>query len=210
MAGTRRRAILASLLIHAQVSAAHDREADARWLEEKSKKRGVKTLESGLRYKVLVSGEGWAKSPLEHTQCKLRYAGSLTPANGGKEFDSGELSIAPNGGIKAWKEALQLMKEGDTWEIYVPPELGYGDKASAKGIPDGAVLVFTMTLQEVNGKVWGKDFKRFEFPPKHKARKQDSRAVPPSDLGGLDDDDVPRFLDEAEADRVFGRLKTEL
>ena len=67
-----------------------------------------------------------------------------------------------------------------------------------------------MTLQEVQGTAWGKDFKRFEFPPKHKAKKQAGKAVPPSDRGGLDDDDVPRFLDEAEADRVFGRLKTEL
>ena len=172
-----------------------------RWLEEKLKEDGVRKLASGLRYKILVSGsEGWAKSPLAHSQCKFSYTGSLTPANGGREFDSGELSTTPNDGIKGWTEALQLMKEGDTFEIYLPPELGYGDEGSAMGVPAGAVLVFTIALQEVQGGTWGKDFKRFEFPPSHhpprkNAKTQDRRA---SDPGRRNDD------------RVFGRVKTEL
>lgn len=71
--------------------------ADTKWLEEKAAEEGVVKLESGLMYKVLKSGKAWAKSPMAHTQCTCKYRGTLTPANGGKQFDAGEIDFAPVG-----------------------------------------------------------------------------------------------------------------
>ena len=93
------------------------------------------------------------KSPDLSTPCKCHYAGSLID---GTEFDSsykrGEpLTLAPNQVIKGWTEAMQLMKEGAKWELYIPSELGYGDRGAGGAIPGGAALVFTMELLEVTG-----------------------------------------------------------
>ena len=79
-------------------------------------------------YKELVAGSG--KSPGLTDKCMCHYAGSLID---GTEFDSsykrGEpLALAPNQVIKGWTEAMQLMKEGAKWELYIPSELGYGDR----------------------------------------------------------------------------------
>jgi FKBP-type peptidyl-prolyl cis-trans isomerase len=59
------------------------------------------------------------------------------------------LVISPNEVILGWTEALQLMKEGAKWKLYIPPELGYGERGAGGVIPGGAVLVFTLTLLEV-------------------------------------------------------------
>jgi hypothetical protein len=64
--------------------------------------------------------------------------------------------------IKGWTEAMQLMKEGDEWELYIPSELGYGAAGAGADIPGGAALVFTMEIKKVHGKKTGRDFKRFE------------------------------------------------
>ena len=74
----------------------------------------------------------------------------------GTEFDSsykrGEpLSFAPNQVIKGWTEAMQLMKEGGKWELYIPSELAYGDRGAGGAIPGGAALIFTLELLKVNG-----------------------------------------------------------
>jgi FKBP-type peptidyl-prolyl cis-trans isomerase len=61
------------------------------------------------------------------------------------------LTLAPNQVIKGWTEAMQLMKEGAKWELYIPSELGYGDRGAGGLIPGGAALVFTMELLEVMG-----------------------------------------------------------
>ena len=58
---------------------------------------------------------------------------------------------APNQVIKGWTEAMQLMKEGDKWELYIPSELGYGDRGAGGKIPGGAVLVFTLEMLKVKG-----------------------------------------------------------
>jgi FKBP-type peptidyl-prolyl cis-trans isomerase FklB len=102
-------------------------------------------------YKELKPGTG--KSPSISSPCKCHYAGSLID---GTEFDSsykrGEpLTLAPNQVIKGWTEAMQLMKEGAKWELYIPSELGYGDHGAGGLIPGGAALVFTMELLEVTG-----------------------------------------------------------
>ena len=85
--------------------------------------------------------------------CTTHYTGTLID---GTEFESsykhGEpLSFAPNEMIKGWTEAMQLMKEGSIWELYVPPELAYGDDGVEDFIPGGAVLIFSLELIEVQG-----------------------------------------------------------
>ena len=165
----------------------HDLAADAKWLEEKSQEEGVVSLDSGLKYKVLKSGKAWAKSPMASTSCTCKYKGTLTPANGGKQFDAGEIDFAPNQVIKGWTEAMQLMKEGDEWELYIPSDLAYGDAGAGADIPGGAALVFTMEIKKVHGKKTGKDFKRFEpIPEEHKKKKkqksQDGEAAPKAEL----------------------------
>ena len=177
----------ACVCVHLQVSAkkkkkqsgggGHDLAADARWLEDKGKEEGVVTLESGLRYKVLKSGNAWAKSPFAHTSCTCKYKGTLTPANGGKQFDAGEIDFAPNQVIKGWTEAMQLMREGDEWELYIPADLAYGDAGAGADIPGGAALVFTMEIKKVHGKKTGKDFKRFEPVPEERRKKKKEKKV---------------------------------
>jgi len=81
------------------------------------------------------------------------YAGTLI---NGTEFDSSykrgqPLSFAPNQVIKGWTEAMQLMKEGGKWELYIPSELAYGDSGAGGKIPGGSVLVFTLELLKVSG-----------------------------------------------------------
>merc|ERR1711974_569044 len=129
------------------------------FLEENAKMPGVITLPSGLQYKVLKAGEG-ADHPLVGSPCECHYAGttpSLTPnavelpEAEWSEFDSSykrgsPTTFAPNQVIKGWTEAMQLMVEGDKWEMYIPSELGYGDGGSGDKIKGGDVLIFRMEI----------------------------------------------------------------
>ena len=115
-------------------------------------KEGVVTTASGLQYTVMNDGSG-TKSPLVGTPCECHYAGRLVD---GTEFDSsikrGQPStFAPNQVIKGWTEAMQLMKEGDKWELYIPSELGYGDSDRGQYIKGGDVLIFTLEMIKVKG-----------------------------------------------------------
>merc|ERR1719460_560772 len=117
---------------------------------------GVVELPSGLQYKVLRKGEG-TDHPTVNSPCECHYEGR-TAANypDGPEFDSSykrgsTTSFAPNQVIKGWTEAMQLMVEGDKWEMYIPSELGYGDSGSPPKIGGGDVLVFTMEIIKING-----------------------------------------------------------
>merc|ERR1719183_967715 len=135
-----------------------------KFLEENKEREGVVTLKSGLQYKVLTKGSG-KFHPKKDSPCKCHYAGttpSLTPDAITKdekdwaEFDSsykrGEpTSFAPNQVIKGWTEAMQLMVEGDKWEMYIPSELGYGDGGSGEKIKGGDVLVFRMEILKILG-----------------------------------------------------------
>lgn len=116
------------------------------FLEANKKKEGVKVLPSGLQYKVLKSGNG--PSPKETDKVKTHYKGTLI---NGTEFDNsisrGEPAVFPvNGVIKGWTEALQLMKVGDKWELYIPANLAYGEKGAGGAIPPNATLVFEVEL----------------------------------------------------------------
>jgi FKBP-type peptidyl-prolyl cis-trans isomerase FklB len=99
------------------------------WLASKGKEDGVVSTGSGLLYKVLKNGPDGAKKPNIDTPCECHYKGTLID---GREFDSSysrgmPATFAPNQVIKGWTEAMQLMKEGDHWELYIPSELAYGD-----------------------------------------------------------------------------------
>ena len=120
------------------------------FLEMNKKQPGVVTLPSGLQYKVLVAGTG--KTPKLSSTVTTQYSGKLLD---GTEFDSsykrGEAATFPcSGVIKGWTEALQLMKEGSKWELYVPADLAYGPAGTGGGaIPPNATLIFQVELISV-------------------------------------------------------------
>merc|ERR1712086_828459 len=100
-----------------------------------------------MQYKVLNEGRGM-DSPKVSTPCACHYAGRLLD---GTQFDSsydrGEpTTFAPNQVIKGWTEAMQLMVEGDKWEMYIPSSLAYGDTGRVPGC-----LVFTMEIIKIKG-----------------------------------------------------------
>jgi FKBP-type peptidyl-prolyl cis-trans isomerase FklB len=134
------------------LAAAGSNEAGLAFLEENGKKDGVITLASGMQYKVLRRGDG-DSHPTADASCSCHYSGKLID---GTTFDSSydrgsPTSFAPNQVIKGWTEAMQLMVEGDQWEIYIPSELGYGDSGSPPKIKGGDVLVFVMEIITING-----------------------------------------------------------
>merc|ERR1712054_275614 len=134
------------------VSLAGTNEAGKKFLEANKGKEGVVSLPSGLQYKVLRKGEG-AFHPTVDSPCECHYKGTLID---GTQFDSSydrgsPTSFAPNQVIKGWTEAMQLMVEGDKWEMYIPSELGYGDSGSPPKIQGGDVLVFVMEIIKING-----------------------------------------------------------
>ncbi len=119
------------------------------FLEENKKKEGVKTLPSGLQYKVLVEGAG-SKTPAATSQVTVNYRGALP---NGVEFDSSykrgkPASFQVDKVIRGWGEALQLMKEGSKWQLFIPPELGYGDRGAGP-IPPNSALIFEVELISV-------------------------------------------------------------
>jgi len=120
---------------------------------ENKKKDGVKTLPSGLQYKVITAGKG--KTPKAEDTVTVQYKGTLLD---GTEFDSsykrGQAATFPvNGVIKGWTEALQLMKEGDKWTLYIPSALGYGEAGTSGGpIGANATLIFEVELVSIKAK----------------------------------------------------------
>lgn len=116
------------------------------FLEENAKKDGVTTLSSGLQYKVLAEGSG--KTPKKTDTVSVHYRGTFID---GTEFDSsygrGQPQIFKvDGVIPAWTEALQLMREGAKWELFIPSELAYGERGIPQRIPPNSTLVFEIEL----------------------------------------------------------------
>lgn len=143
----RRGAVAAAILSAAPAGATVPK--DKEWLAKKEAEPGVKKLPSGLMYKVLEEGPAGGTSPQADTKCSCTYAGQLT---NGKQFDAGTIDFAPNQVIRGWTEAMQLMKEGDKWELYIPSELAYGERGAGAAIPPGAALQFQMKINKVG--VW--------------------------------------------------------
>lgn len=131
-----------------------DVEANARaaafFMESNGKAQGVETLPSGLQYKVIASGPSGAPSPDRNDLVRVDYEGALTD---GTVFDSSFSRGQPyvttaEQVVPGWTEALQRMKVGDEWMLYVPPALGYGERGQGN-IPPNSVLVFRIKLLDV-------------------------------------------------------------
>jgi len=117
------------------------------FLGKNAKAPGVMTLPSGVQYKIVTRGPADGPHPGPADEVKVNYEGKLLS---GKVFDSsfarGEPADFPLGGlIPAWTEALQQMRPGDEWILYVPPAMGYGEKESGP-IPPNSVLIFRIQL----------------------------------------------------------------
>jgi FKBP-type peptidyl-prolyl cis-trans isomerase FklB len=121
---------------------------DRAWLEANSREEGVVTLASGLQYRAIKNGTGPGNIKMD-TPCECHYAGTLID---GTEFDSSykrgkPITFAPKQVIKAWTEAMRLMREGDVWELFCPSELAYGARGSGRFIKPGDALVFTISIE---------------------------------------------------------------
>ena len=128
-----------------------NKEAGEKFLAENAKKEGVKTLPSGVQYKVLKEGTG--AIPADTSLLKFNYEGRL---NNDSIFDSsykrGEpTTFRANQVIRGWTEALCHMPAGSVWEVYIPQDLAYGEREQNVIKPFSA-LIFKIELLEVNGK----------------------------------------------------------
>lgn len=132
-------------------SAAYDTspESNAKFLADYAAKPGVIKLPDGLMYRVIKAGTGTSVLSGQDT-VTVYYKGSLI---NGAVFDQtkpDEPASFPAGAlIPGWVEALSKMKAGDTWELAIPPDLGYGADGAGDKIPPNQTLVFTMTLVKV-------------------------------------------------------------
>lgn len=128
-----------------QEYATRNLESGKTFLEKNKTREGVITLQSGLQYKVLQEGTG--ASPGMTDVVTLTYRGTLID---GQEFDNSRTRKEPmrfpmEDVIKGWSQALQLMKAGSKWQIFVPPELAYGNRQSGR-IPPNSTLIFEIEL----------------------------------------------------------------
>ncbi len=119
------------------------------FLAQNKAKPDVKTTPSGLQYKVLKSGNG--PTPTATDKVRTHYHGTLID---GTVFDSsvqrGEPAEFPVGGvIRGWTEALQLMKVGDKWQLFIPSELAYGPRGAGGVIGPNATLIFEIELLDI-------------------------------------------------------------
>lgn len=119
------------------------------FLEANKSKPGVVTLPDGLQFKVIVKGTG--ASPTETDQVTVDYVGTFI---NGEEFDSSYKAGQPvtfpvNGVIPGWTEALKLMRVGSTWELYIPPQLAYGENGAPPAIGPNETLIFKVKLLDI-------------------------------------------------------------
>ena len=122
------------------------------FLAENKKKEGVKTLPSGLQYKVIKAGTG--KKPKADDTVTANYRGTLID---GTEFDSsykrGQPATFPvSGVIPGWTEALQLMEEGAKWQLFIPSSLAYGERGTGGLVGPNAILIFEVELVSIKEK----------------------------------------------------------
>jgi FKBP-type peptidyl-prolyl cis-trans isomerase len=121
-----------------------------KFLAENKTKEGVKTTASGLQYRVIDEGEG--PSPKAGDSVTVHYRGTLVD---GTEFDSsyqrGKPATFPlTGVIPGWTEALQLMKKGSKWVLFIPSDLAYGERGAGNRIPPNSTLIFEVELLSMN------------------------------------------------------------
>lgn len=139
----------AEMVAEMQRKAEENKKKGATWLAGNLKKEGVKELAGGLQYKVIETGDGGSPSPSDTV--RVHYTGTLT---NGDVFDSSVKRGEPaqfvvSGVIKGWQMALQKMKVGDKWMLFIPPELAYGERGSPGAIGPNEVLVFEVELLDI-------------------------------------------------------------
>ncbi|MDR5903741.1 MULTISPECIES: FKBP-type peptidyl-prolyl cis-trans isomerase [Halomonadaceae] len=137
---------MASREAQASQAAEANREAGEAFLAENAEEEGVEVTDSGLQYQVVESGDG--PSPSASDSVEVHYEGTLID---GTVFDSsyqrGEpVSFRVDQVIEGWQEALQLMSVGDTWMIYLPSELAYGEAGTGGPIGPNETLIFKVEL----------------------------------------------------------------
>ena len=131
-------------------AAARDNKAKSdRFLAENRSKKGIVVLPSGIQYRVIEEGTG--RKPTTTSQVTVHYRGSLSS---GLEFDSSfargqPASFKVDTVIDGWKEILPLMKVGDHWQVFLPPEKAYGMRGQAPVIGPNEALVFDIKLIDV-------------------------------------------------------------
>lgn len=126
------------------------KEEGKKFLAENKKRPGVVELPSGLQYEIIKQGNG--PIPKAADTVKAHYAGRLF--NGQEDFDNSykrgqPLEIPVSGVIQGWVQALQIMPVGSKWKLFIPSDLGYGDRGAGAAIPGGATLVFEIELLEI-------------------------------------------------------------
>jgi FKBP-type peptidyl-prolyl cis-trans isomerase len=136
----------------AQSQGSTNRKTGEEFLAANKSKPGVITLPDGLQYKILKEGDGPKPTASDTVSCN--YRGTLID---GKEFDSSykrgqPASFPVSGVIKGWTEALQLMPVGSKWELYIPPDLAYGDRGAGQDIGPGETLIFEIDLLGIQNK----------------------------------------------------------
>lgn len=131
-------------------AAAENARAAEFFLKSNARAEGVQSLPSGVQYKVVQSGPPGGESPDNNDLVRVDYEGTLTD---GTVFDSsfqrGQPAVFTLGEVvEGWTEALQHMRVGDEWIVYLPPEQAYGEQGRP-GIPPNSVLVFRVKLLDI-------------------------------------------------------------
>jgi len=131
-----------------KVAAINQQKGDA-FLKKNKKEKGIVETASGLQYKVIMTGSG--KKPSADDTVVVHYKGTLLD---GTVFDSSyergkPTSLKASGVIKGWQEAIQLMKEGSKWKIFIPGKLAYGEAGAGGVIGPNETLIFDIELIEV-------------------------------------------------------------
>lgn len=129
--------------------ATENRKEAERFLAQNKKREGVKTLANGLQYEILREGDGPRPGPKDTVT--VNYRGTLPD---GTVFDSsyqrGEPATFPvDGVIPGWTEALQMMRKGAKWKLYIPPDLAYGERGARDTIGPNQLLVFEVELLDI-------------------------------------------------------------
>lgn len=138
----------------AAASASANAKAGVAYLAQVAKEPGVVTLPSGLMYKVVSSPDPKGAQPAPTDTVKANYEGKLI---NGQVFDSSYARNQPATFplprvVPAWQQAVPMMHKGDTWMLYVPPSLGYGERGAGDAIPPDSVLIFKIQLLDINPK----------------------------------------------------------
>eukprot|EP00588_Corethron_pennatum_P004117 CAMPEP_0194297844 /NCGR_PEP_ID=MMETSP0169-20130528/59837_1 /TAXON_ID=218684 /ORGANISM="Corethron pennatum, Strain L29A3" /LENGTH=232 /DNA_ID=CAMNT_0039047767 /DNA_START=576 /DNA_END=1274 /DNA_ORIENTATION=- len=144
--------LLASLAFFALSAHANTPEKSKAFLKQNAKKQGVITLPSGLQYSVIKKGDG-IYVPTENSPCSCHYHGTHID---GSVFDSSidrgtPATFSPDQVIKGWTEIMQMMVEGDKFQLFIPAELAYGDMGSRGSIKGGEALIFSLEMLEIKG-----------------------------------------------------------